>query len=681
MEFGVNSHMPSPPGETWARRYGDCKDKVVALVALLTEMGFEAFPALVNTEKKAYVSDHLPSQNLFDHVIVALFFKQQWYWLDPTRQYQSSNFQQVYQPDYGVALIVKSGQKHLTPTTSDQLVTHRKIAEHIRVYDDVAKPSEHTVLTTYLGRSAERQRARLASKSMKAVQRRYEDYYRKYYPETTSNGIFKVNDDIDQNTLQTDESYSIQKLWTDVKSKKKYEADFYLSNIEDALPLPEVTKRKDPFAWPHPIVIEHQLTLEFNDRGWNFDAIDIELDNRFFHLTKKVAFFASEQKLVINLVLRSKQKNISATDIDAYLTERQKAQEHFSYGVYQSYDESQKHEKNSGFIAGNITLIAISALALSFLLAIALWLVSECKLPEDHSYLYYPVSPIKFIAFSLLTFQVYDCYWFYKNWRRRQVSENSAIQPLWRAIFASLWYIPLVLRLRSDQQDGLPIIRAPIGIFVFLGAGYLILPSVVSWQGYPILGNTVSVLCLLPLILLVNRANHRSHHSAPRSAKIHFHSLLAAPALLAVAVATNGADLRLTPSTKALEGGKLASFHRKFLLRNKIVPSGESVRWFYSSALLDLKADGNGFTENTVFSYWHEAGQLNVVRSSMDEVIDITFTPDDGLWQDSVITIKTHNDEEFVLFVSNEDGQDHAFYADLKKQWQQATREDPEEDK
>ena len=55
IEMGINSHMPSTPLETFTRRYGDCKDKTILLIALLEHMGIEAYPALVSDDH--YKSD------------------------------------------------------------------------------------------------------------------------------------------------------------------------------------------------------------------------------------------------------------------------------------------------------------------------------------------------------------------------------------------------------------------------------------------------------------------------------------------------------------------------------------------------------------------------------------------------------------------------------------------------
>ena len=48
IEIGVGRISADTTGEVLARRFGDCKDKVLLLVTILRALGVEAYPALVN---------------------------------------------------------------------------------------------------------------------------------------------------------------------------------------------------------------------------------------------------------------------------------------------------------------------------------------------------------------------------------------------------------------------------------------------------------------------------------------------------------------------------------------------------------------------------------------------------------------------------------------------------------
>ena len=76
---------PAAAAETWQRRYGDCKGKTALLLALLTEMGIQAQPVLVNNSGADDGFDQrLPSPRLFDHVLVRAKIGGSDYWLDGT---------------------------------------------------------------------------------------------------------------------------------------------------------------------------------------------------------------------------------------------------------------------------------------------------------------------------------------------------------------------------------------------------------------------------------------------------------------------------------------------------------------------------------------------------------------------------------------------------------------------
>lgn len=49
---------------------------------------------------------------------------------------------------------------------------------------------------------------------------------------------------------------------------------------------------------------------------------------------------------------------------------------------------------------------------------------------------YFSISVQRLVLLSILTFSIYDIYWFYKNWKVIKESEKSTIYPIARAIFA-----------------------------------------------------------------------------------------------------------------------------------------------------------------------------------------------------------------------------------------------------
>ena len=77
--------IPATADETWDSRYGDCKGKTTLLLALLRELGIEAYPVLVNNSGlDDGLDERLPNPGLFDHVLVRARINGAKYWLDGT---------------------------------------------------------------------------------------------------------------------------------------------------------------------------------------------------------------------------------------------------------------------------------------------------------------------------------------------------------------------------------------------------------------------------------------------------------------------------------------------------------------------------------------------------------------------------------------------------------------------
>src|SRR5262249_34488087 len=71
IELGIGGYQPHAAAETFAHRYGDCKDKVTLLSSMLQVMGIDSFPVFINTVRGA-VSDRTPANLYFNHAILAI---------------------------------------------------------------------------------------------------------------------------------------------------------------------------------------------------------------------------------------------------------------------------------------------------------------------------------------------------------------------------------------------------------------------------------------------------------------------------------------------------------------------------------------------------------------------------------------------------------------------------------
>lgn len=117
IEFGDNSVIPHPTAETLTRKYGDCKDKSLLLVAMLRAAEIPAYMALLNVEGDRLVLPEIPGMEVFDHAIVFVPGSPE-LWIDPTDQY--SRLGQLPIHDQGQsALVIGSGTPSLVKTPED----------------------------------------------------------------------------------------------------------------------------------------------------------------------------------------------------------------------------------------------------------------------------------------------------------------------------------------------------------------------------------------------------------------------------------------------------------------------------------------------------------------------------------------------------------------------------------
>lgn len=98
LELGVYGFKPYPVTQTFARRFGDCKDKASLMVALLRAAGIDADIALVRTKELGDIIAQPASVSVFDHAIV--YVPEFDLWLDGTAEF--SRLRELPVDDQGV---------------------------------------------------------------------------------------------------------------------------------------------------------------------------------------------------------------------------------------------------------------------------------------------------------------------------------------------------------------------------------------------------------------------------------------------------------------------------------------------------------------------------------------------------------------------------------------------------
>jgi len=132
--------------------------------------------------------------------------------------------------------------------------------------------------------------------------------------------------------------------------------------------------------------------------------------------------------------------------------------------------------------------------------------------------------PWRLVLLSILTFGIYEIYWFYRNWKHLKIHKNLNISPGWRTVglFVPIYSIVIVYRQFRDIHDSAREIGCkPYSSPGWLTFGYIFLSgislrlSLYEWRltdpaelfGITILGLVISLLGVLLLVVVQKTLN------------------------------------------------------------------------------------------------------------------------------------------------------------------------------
>ena len=309
IEMGRNSHEPHQPWETLDARWGDCKDKTLLLVALLRELGLEAYPALVNTRLRHRLDEKLPSPFLFDHVIAQIIDGGKTYWIDGTISDQGGTLATIDTPSDGLALIVRADAISLAAIDAVSRAATR--VEQTYETRDYAKPTNLTVKTTYSGGEADGMRSLLGSLAIEDYASDRINELAVDQPKIEAVGLPRVNDDRHKNVLTVTERYRIPELWKDGNWT------WYPRVLESHLSRPDTMIRSMPLAFDHPLDVEQRVTFTFPEE-LRVDQTTAATDTEAFRYEYVVD--SSGRSVSIRQSLKAKRDHVDAKDVAEHLT-------------------------------------------------------------------------------------------------------------------------------------------------------------------------------------------------------------------------------------------------------------------------------------------------------------------------------------------------------------------------
>jgi transglutaminase-like putative cysteine protease len=673
IELGRNSHQAVAAEITLKRRYGDCKDKATLMISILQAMGIEAWPALVNTYAMDRLAQRLPSMQAFNHVIVAVADKDDIYWLDPTRQFQVGRLDHIYQPDYGLALVLKAGSSTLTPMNSVQVSSGYDVSEHYDLTDDSIDGAKLSVITEYYGRSAESKIARLERNGLDKIKADYLEFYRGFYPSIEQIEVSVIGVDQDNFRFKVREEYLIANFWETEEESQREVGWVYSNVVSSILDEPGRTKRAQDYELSFPWSLNQTVKISLPDKNRDFDDSEFSEVNRFFEFHRNKKYDADSKTVYLKYSYNSKSDHVPAAEFTDYLEALGRARDELDFGFYRVSENSANTAATSEF---NMLMAAICLYGAIIVLTLFLWFRHGKHNPFAGNMRYYPMDSVKFIFLWVVTWGIFPIYWFYRNWKYAQSEPSpSKMMPSMRGLFYQFWYYPMYRRLSASAQLTKAGAAAP-GKFqaTALSVAFftvITLSAIVDTLALPLL--LLSAILALPLLNMVNRINHETPAAIAYNSSWSFRHFLIAIIFLPLFVFTLGPEFGLLPSASVVRGEKLLAHDIKFMQRAGIIHPGEKVEYFYSDALLMIRNDGNGFTARQVFSYWVDNNDyFNVDTVEFDDIGDIKVTWASGFGDNTVVEVFRNDQSRVILYVSSIDSKDKLFVQHLMARWKQS---------
>jgi len=125
---------------------------------------------------------------------------------------------------------------------------------------------------------------------------------------------------------------------------------------------------------------------------------------------------------------------------------------------------------------------------------------------KQNKTLYFTPKTSKLIIMSILTFGIYEAYWFYKNWKVIKENTNENMMPFFRAFFFVIWAYLFFDTVKREAIKNQIKTNISSGLYAFI---YFVLIAISSLADYYLFISLLSVLILVPInnLLFENNKN------------------------------------------------------------------------------------------------------------------------------------------------------------------------------
>ncbi|AKF02903.1 DUF3857 domain-containing transglutaminase family protein [Sandaracinus amylolyticus] len=356
VEVAHNAIVPHAPAEVARRRYGDCKDKALLLVAILRGLGVQAEPALASTTSGASLDDALPSPYAFDHVVVRIHLDGGPVWVDATRTFERGPLRD--RP----ALTVRRALPIGGPEQTLVEVPLPIAAEPTQIVDEryvvAGAQSSLRATTLYRGPHAARLRSFADARRTESIGESALDFYRELGLDVRVREPLRIEDDARRGTVTVHEHYSLDEFW----AVEERGLDAWA--VIDHLPVPSESRPPGPLALPHPVHVVHRVSVA-NDRGWQIQNEHEVVETEELRVSRRVTVRGRE--LEIEVRLQTLADHVPADRVEVYRERALAADALARYSVIEHAEPSSWSRAIPWIVLGIPVLVVLGVIALGAL--------------------------------------------------------------------------------------------------------------------------------------------------------------------------------------------------------------------------------------------------------------------------------------------------------------------------
>lgn len=323
IELGLGSHKPNASDQVLQQRFGDCKDKVTLLSALLRALQVPVRPVLVSTQWRGRVGSQLPSPLAFDHVIARVDVDGQRLYLDPTWAHQSGPLQARQTVGLGQGLELAPDTTALAALPTD-LDTERLRVEDRFIVRAFAEPVTLESRIVYRGRFAEGVREGLATQGTAAVAEAASAQYFRLYPRLRRTAAATSEPVEGDDAVAIVQRFELPGFWR-FPDEKLLVTDVGMWAVADVLMAPKMERRSQALAFGLPGISRHFITIEFpEDISRNADTQrSVEEGDNHFRL--QIRQSATPRSVVTTAELRIGTDEVAADQWPGFVSASNKA--------------------------------------------------------------------------------------------------------------------------------------------------------------------------------------------------------------------------------------------------------------------------------------------------------------------------------------------------------------------